>query len=57
MWFPNCVPQYHTDHFLKLESLHFAEDWRRWEDNIKMNMKEIAYEAVDWIGLGHNGAQ
>jgi hypothetical protein len=24
---------------------------RRWEDNIRMDLKEIAWESVDWIHL------
>jgi hypothetical protein len=24
---------------------------RRWEDNIKVDLKEIRYEGVDWINL------
>jgi hypothetical protein len=27
---------------------------RRWEDNIKMNLREMAWEGVDWIGLARN---
>jgi hypothetical protein len=26
---------------------------RRWEDNIKMYLKEVRREGVDWIYLGH----
>jgi hypothetical protein len=29
----------------------------RWEDNIKMNFKEIGYEDVDWIHLAQDGVQ
>jgi hypothetical protein len=25
--------------------------WRRWEDNIRMNLREIGWEGVDWIHL------
>jgi hypothetical protein len=27
---------------------------RRWEDNIKMDLKEIVWENVDWIHLAEN---
>jgi hypothetical protein len=29
---------------------------RRWEDNIKMNLREIGMEGVDWIHLDQIGA-
>ena len=25
--------------------------WRRWEDNIKMDLQEVGYGGVDWIEL------
>jgi hypothetical protein len=25
----------------------------RWDDNIKMYLKAVVYEGVDWIQLGH----
>jgi hypothetical protein len=28
---------------------------RRWEDNIKMDRKEIMWEGVNWIGVALNG--
>jgi hypothetical protein len=28
-----------------------GRDRRRWEDNIKMDLKEIRCEVMDWIGL------
>jgi len=27
---------------------------RRWEDNIKMGLQEVAHRGVDWIELGQN---
>jgi hypothetical protein len=27
---------------------------RKWEDNIKMDLKEIGIDGVNWIRLGHN---
>jgi len=24
---------------------------RRWEDNIKVDLQEVEYESVDWIGM------
>ena len=27
---------------------------RRWEDTIKMNLKSISWEIVDWIGLAQD---
>jgi hypothetical protein len=27
---------------------------RRWEDNIKMDLKEVGYEGVDWIELAQD---
>jgi hypothetical protein len=27
---------------------------RRWEDNIKMNLREIGWEGVDWIHVAHD---
>jgi hypothetical protein len=27
---------------------------RRWEDNIRMDLKEIGMENVDWIHLAHD---
>jgi hypothetical protein len=29
----------------------------RWEDNIRMNVKEIGYESVDWILMGQDRDQ
>jgi hypothetical protein len=31
--------------------------WRRWEDNIKMDIKEIGWEGVDWIHLAQHRYQ
>jgi hypothetical protein len=30
---------------------------RKWEDNIRMDLKEIEYEVVDWIRLAQDGDQ
>jgi hypothetical protein len=30
---------------------------RRWEDNIKMNLRKVAWEGVDWIHLAENRDQ
>jgi hypothetical protein len=27
---------------------------RRWEDNIRMDLREVCWEGVHWIGLGQN---
>ena len=29
----------------------FGRPWRRWEDNIKMDLQEVGYRDMDWIGL------
>jgi hypothetical protein len=29
----------------------------RWEDNIKMDLKEIGIDGVNWIGLAHDRVQ
>jgi hypothetical protein len=31
--------------------------WRRWEDNIKMDLKDIGCDDVDWIHLSQNRFQ
>jgi hypothetical protein len=28
--------------------------WRRWEDNIKMDLREIGFGDVDWINLAQD---
>jgi hypothetical protein len=28
--------------------------WRRWEDNIRMDLTEIGWEVVDWINLAQD---
>jgi hypothetical protein len=28
--------------------------WRRWEDNIKINLGEIGWEGLDWIHLAQD---
>jgi hypothetical protein len=30
---------------------------RRWEDNIKLNLRELAFGGVDWIHLAQNMKQ
>jgi hypothetical protein len=30
---------------------------RRWVDNIKMDLREIGWDGVDWINLVQNGDQ
>jgi hypothetical protein len=30
---------------------------RKWDDNIKMDLKEIVYEGIDWIYLARNRIQ
>jgi hypothetical protein len=27
---------------------------RRWEDNIKMDLREVEWEGIDWIDLGQD---
>jgi hypothetical protein len=29
----------------------------RWEDNIKMDLREMGWAGMDWIELGHNRDQ
>jgi hypothetical protein len=31
-----------------------VEDRRRWEDNIRMDLREIEWEGVDWIHLAQD---
>jgi hypothetical protein len=30
---------------------------RRWEDNMRMHLREIGWEGVDWMNLAHDGDQ
>jgi hypothetical protein len=32
----------------------FGRPKRRWEDNIKMNLREIGLEGVDWIPMAQD---
>jgi hypothetical protein len=32
----------------------FGRPWRRWEDNIKMDLQEVAYKGMDWIDLAQD---
>jgi hypothetical protein len=36
-----------------LKRLH-GRPGRRWEDNIKMDLKEICFEGVDWINVAYD---
>jgi hypothetical protein len=31
--------------------------WRRWEENIEMDLREIGWEGVDWIHLAQDRDQ
>jgi hypothetical protein len=31
--------------------------WRRWEDNIKMDLTEIGIDGANWIRLAHDRLQ
>jgi hypothetical protein len=33
----------------------FGRPRRSWEDNIKMDLQEVGYGGVDWIGLAQDG--
>jgi hypothetical protein len=33
----------------------FGRHGRRWEDNIKMDLREIGFGGVDWINLTQDG--
>jgi hypothetical protein len=35
----------------------FSEDGRRWEDNIRMDLREIGWKRVDWIHLAQDRDQ
>ena len=37
-----------------VEKTPLGRPWRRWEDNIRPDLKQIGSEGVDWIGLAHN---
>jgi hypothetical protein len=34
-----------------LKGRNYSEDRHRWEDNIKTDLREIRWEAVEWIHL------
>jgi hypothetical protein len=34
-----------------------SEGKRRWEDNIKMDLREIGWGGMDWIDLAYDGGQ
>jgi hypothetical protein len=31
--------------------------WHRWEDNIKMNLKKVGCEGMDWIDVAQDRAR
>ena len=33
----------------------FGKPWRRWEDNIRMNLKEIGLNTRNWVGSSQDG--
>jgi hypothetical protein len=35
----------------------FGRTWRRWENNIRMDIREIGWKAVDWIDLAQDRDQ
>jgi hypothetical protein len=34
-----------------------VRQWHRWENNIRMNLKEIGWEIVDWMHLSQDRDQ
>jgi hypothetical protein len=36
------------------EKRPLGRPWRRWEDNIKMDLQEVGYVGIDWIGLAQD---
>jgi hypothetical protein len=34
-----------------------GKPWRRWEDNVRTDLREIGLEGVDWIHLAQNRDQ
>jgi hypothetical protein len=36
------------------ERHHYEDQRRRWVDNIKMDLGEVGWGGVNWIGLAHN---
>jgi len=32
----------------------FGRSWHRWEDNIKMDLKEVGCEGMDWIDVAQD---
>jgi len=43
-----------------LENLKERDHWEdtcRWEDNIRMDLRETGWEGVDWIHLGQDRGQ
>jgi hypothetical protein len=35
-------------------ALPLGRPWCRWEDNIKMDLKEVGCEVIDWIKLAQD---
>jgi hypothetical protein len=35
----------------------FGRTWRRWEDNIRMDLREIGWEDADWNHLAQDRGQ
>jgi hypothetical protein len=33
---------------------YFGRPWRRWDDNIKMDLRDMGLEGVDWIHLARD---
>jgi hypothetical protein len=43
--------------FTKQMSFSTCKSWSRWEDNIRMDIKEIGFESVYWIHLAQHKDQ
>jgi len=37
-----------------LKGRHHTQHRNRWEDNIRMDLREIGWEGVDWIHVGED---
>jgi len=37
-----------------IENKLLGRPWGRWKDNIKMTIKEIGWDHVNWINLAHS---
>jgi hypothetical protein len=40
-----------------LESPKVRDHWRRWEDNIKLDLREIGIDGENWIRLAQDTVQ